>query len=95
MDTPANNPAGYDATSVIKAAGQLHGNLLLVHGAVDDNVHAQNSIALARALQRAGKDFEMMLYPGYRHGIWGGHYSSLTMDFMKRILAEPAPEPSR
>jgi len=95
MDTPANNPAGYDATSVIKAAGQLHGNLLLIHGAIDDNVHAQNSIAFSRALQRAGKDFEMMLYPGYRHGIWGGHYSSLTMDFMKRILVEPPPEPSR
>ena len=44
MGRPADNPAGYDRASVVKAAGNLHGRLMLVHGAVDDNVHFRNDI---------------------------------------------------
>jgi len=69
MRRPKDNPEGYAATSVIEAAGQLQGELLLIHGTMDDNVHLQNTIQLANALQQAGKSFELMLYPNSRHGV--------------------------
>ncbi|MCC6784060.1 MAG: DPP IV N-terminal domain-containing protein [Planctomycetes bacterium] len=69
MQTPQLNPEGYAKTSVIAAARHLHGRLILVHGTMDDNVHLQGTMRLAHALQMAGKDFEMMLYPKSRHGI--------------------------
>ena len=69
MRQPQNNQEGYDSTSVIEAAEQLHGELLLIHGTMDDNVHLQNTVQLANALQQAGKSFELMLYPNSRHGV--------------------------
>jgi len=66
---PATNAAGYDRGSVVQAAGNLHGALLLVAATLDDNVHMQNSLQFLHALQLAGKDCELMLYPGVRHGI--------------------------
>jgi dipeptidyl-peptidase 4 len=69
MRMPQNNPDGYKATSPRFAAKDLHGNLLLLHGAIDDNVHVQNTIQFAYELQKAGKQFRMMLYPKSRHGI--------------------------
>jgi dipeptidyl-peptidase 4 len=86
MNTPQENPKGYDATSAVKAAADLHGKLLLVHGMIDDNVHPQNTLQLAQALQKADRDFEMMVYPQARHGIGGKHYQRLVFDFMKRAL---------
>jgi dipeptidyl aminopeptidase/acylaminoacyl peptidase len=86
MLTPKENPAGYDRGSVVKAAGNLHGKLLILHGMMDDNVHVQNSVQLADALQRAGKDFEMMFYPNARHGLGGGHYQRLRLDFIRRTM---------
>jgi dipeptidyl-peptidase-4 len=61
--------ARYESTSVVKAASNLHGKLVLVHGAIDDNVHPQNTTRLAFALQKANKDFDLMLYPQSRHGV--------------------------
>jgi dipeptidyl aminopeptidase/acylaminoacyl peptidase len=90
MNTPRENPKGYEATSVVKAAKNLHGRLLLIHGVKDDNVHVQNTLQLVHALQQANKDFEVMLYPLSRHGIGGTHYQRLTRDFMKRLL-QPQP----
>ncbi|MDZ4773119.1 MAG: S9 family peptidase [Planctomycetota bacterium] len=69
MRLPKNNAKGYDATSVVKSAENVHGKLILVHGQIDDNVHAQNTLRLAHALQKANADFELMLYPATRHGI--------------------------
>jgi dipeptidyl-peptidase-4 len=86
MNTPQENPKGYDATSVVKAAKNLHGRLLISHGVMDDNVHLQNTLQLAQALEQADRDFEMMLYPQSRHGIGGKHYQRLMVDFMKRVL---------
>lgn len=69
MQTPERNAAGYDATSVIKAAKNLHGHLVLLHGSMDDNVHLQNTMQLVWELQLAGmQDFELMVYPRSRHG---------------------------
>ncbi|MEM7199189.1 MAG: S9 family peptidase [Planctomycetota bacterium] len=74
MDTPQSNPDGYAKTSVIAAADQLHGHLVLMHGARDDNVHLQNTMRLVYELQKAGKDdFELMIYPRSRHGVRSPH----------------------
>ncbi|MBC8137315.1 MAG: S9 family peptidase [Fibrella sp.] len=69
MDTPQANPTGYQNTSPINAASKLNGKLLILHGTLDDNVHLQNTVQLIYALQRAGKPFDMMVYPRSRHGI--------------------------
>jgi dipeptidyl-peptidase-4 len=68
MMTPKNNPEGYERSSVLNAAGNLSGRLLLVHGAMDNNVHSQNTIQLAYKLQKANKQFDLMIYPTQRHG---------------------------
>ncbi|NQV33439.1 MAG: S9 family peptidase, partial [Phycisphaeraceae bacterium] len=86
MDLPQNNPEGYKKTSVVEAAKDLHGRLLLIHGAIDDNVHIENTYKLVRALQTADKEFQLMIYPPNRHGIGGMHYNRLTVDFIKQSL---------
>jgi dipeptidyl aminopeptidase/acylaminoacyl peptidase len=90
MNTPKENPEGYDVTSVVKAAGRLHGKLLIAHGIMDDNVHIQNSVQLVQELELADKDFEVMVYPRSRHGIMSKHYQRVFVDFMKRTL-NPVP----
>jgi dipeptidyl-peptidase-4 len=69
MLTPQNNEAGYRETAPRWAAKNLHGSLLILHGATDDNVHVQNTIQFAYELQKEGKLFRMMLYPNSRHGV--------------------------
>ncbi len=71
MDTPGQNPEGYEFGSVMTHADKYKGFLLITHGTMDDNVHMQNTIQLVSKLEDLGKDFELMLYPGGRHG-WGG-----------------------
>jgi dipeptidyl-peptidase-4 len=69
MGTPQNNPEGYKKSAPLNAARNLQGKLLLIHGAIDDNVHMANTIQFAYELQKAGKQFELMLYPKSRHGV--------------------------
>jgi dipeptidyl-peptidase-4 len=89
MLTPAENPEGYEKSSAVKAAANLNGKLLLVHGMLDDNVHPQNSLQLASELQKANKLFELMAYPTSRHGGFGRHYQTMRLDFIKRALGSP------
>lgn len=91
MLTPQENAEGYDRSSVVKAAKNLHGKLLILHGMMDDNVHVQNSTQFVDALQRAGKPFEMMFYPQARHGLGGQHYQRLQLDFIRRTMGVNAP----
>ena len=86
MDTPQENPEGYEASSAVDAAGKLHGRLLLVHGVRDDNVHVQNTLQLLGALQSADKYAEVQFYPSARHGVGGKHFPKLSFDFMRRAL---------
>lgn len=69
LQTPQRNPEGYKNSSPRFFAKDLHGKLLLIHGAMDDNVHVQNTIQFAYELQKAGKPFQLMLYPKSRHGV--------------------------
>lgn len=69
MGLADENQAGYDAGSALLAAQDLSGRLLLICGEIDENVHAQNTFQFAAALQKAGKRFDLMVYPGNRHGI--------------------------
>jgi dipeptidyl-peptidase-4 len=75
MDTPAENPEGYQAGSVMSYTDKYKGLLRIYHGTMDDNVHMQNSLQLVKKLQESKKHFEFMLYPGGRHG-WGGNQNS-------------------
>ena len=89
MDLPQNNPDGYKQTSVVKAASDLHGQLLILHGGIDDNVHLQNTFTFVDRLQRADKAFELMIYPKSRHGIGGMHYHRQVTDFIRTVLQLP------
>ncbi len=89
MNTPQENPEGYDATSVVQGAEDLHGKLLILHGVVDDNVHMQNTLQLIDELQKADKQFELMLYPRSRHGLRGIHYNRIVADFIRKTLGDP------
>ena len=75
MSTPRSNEAGYEESAPVNYAANLREeqDLLLVQGDMDDNVHFQNVIQMTTALQEAGKQFEMMVYPGRDHGIYGGN----------------------
>ncbi len=75
MLTPKENKEGYEKTSLVKQAKNIHGRLLLLHGLKDDNVHVQNTFQLMNSLETANKDFDVMLYPLARHGIGGAHYA--------------------
>ena len=69
MQTPRENSSGYKQSSCSQYANRLKGNLLLVHGLIDDNVHPSNTWQLAKELQNKDKRFDMMIYPGFRHGV--------------------------
>jgi dipeptidyl-peptidase 4 len=69
LDRPQDNAAGYAATSVLPHAKDLKGNLLVMHGMADDNVLFLNSTKLFRKLQDLSKPFEVMVYPGAKHGL--------------------------
>ena len=95
MKLPKNNPDGYRRTAPRFTADKLQGRLLLLHGTMDDNVHMQNSVQFAYELQRAGKPFEMMVYPKSRHGISDGrlnsHLRQLMFDFTMRAVEAEVP----
>ncbi len=71
LGLPAENPEGYRLSSPLNFAANLKAALLLVHNLEDDNVLFQNTLQMADALQRAGKSFEMMIYPQKTHGVTG------------------------
>jgi dipeptidyl aminopeptidase/acylaminoacyl peptidase len=95
MKLPKNNPDGYRRTAPRFAADKLQGRLLLLHGTMDDNVHMQNSVQFAYELQKAGKPFEMMVYPKSRHGIGdqrlNTHLRQLMFDFAMRAVGAEVP----
>lgn len=92
MNTPQNNPEGYRKGSPISYAAGLQGNLLLIHGTGDDNVHYQNCELLVNALIKAGKIFSQISYPMRSHGIHEGegttyHLRKSMADYWQKYLS--------
>jgi dipeptidyl-peptidase 4 len=90
MQTPQENPSGYDENSPISHVSKLKGSYLLVHGTADDNVHVQNTMLMIDALVKANKQFDWAIYPDKNHGIYGGAtrlqlYTKMT-NFIKEKL---------
>ncbi|MEO8597809.1 MAG: S9 family peptidase [Candidatus Solibacter sp.] len=89
MGLPKDNPDGYKETALPPKAGNLKGKLLIYHNFEDDNVLFQNTIQMTNALQLAGKQFDMMLYPQKTHGITGAaarQLQQMTVDYFDRNL---------
>ena len=99
MDTPQNNPEGYEVSKVLNyvdgyptdyTAVSDHAVMLkLTHGTGDDNVHHQNTLQLLDALHRAGKNFEFMIYPDGMHGYYnyqGDHFLNANHAFWMKYL---------
>jgi len=80
----------YTRSSVFEYVDGFRGELLLIHGMADDNVFFDNSVKLMAVLQRNGKPFELMTYPGQRHGFRDQsmrvHRGRLTVEFLKEKL---------
>ena len=87
MRTPQENKEGYSDGSCMTYAKNLKGKLFLLHGLVDDNVHPSNTWQLVDALQKAGKRFDLMVYPNNAHGFG---YNDLKWEYFVRHLT---PEP--
>ncbi len=97
MGLPSENAEGYKNSSVFSYIKNYKGNLYLTHGTMDDNVHMQNTLQLVAALEDEKKDFELMLYPGGRHG-WGNltnrwaHFNNEKAKYYyKYLLEKPIP----
>ncbi|PKH73927.1 S9 family peptidase [Stenotrophomonas sp. Betaine-02u-21] len=89
MDLPGRNEAGYTEARVLTHIDGLRSRLLLIHGMADDNVLFSNSTVLMSALQKRGQPFELMTYPGAKHGLSGAdalHRYRIAEDFLGRCL---------
>ena len=90
MQTPQENPSGYDDNSPFNYPHLLEGAYLLIHGTGDDNVHVQNSMRMIEALIQADKQFDWGIYPDKNHGIYGGntriHLFNKMTNFIKEKL---------
>ncbi|MDR3653464.1 MAG: S9 family peptidase [Paludibacter sp.] len=90
MRTPQENFKGYDESSALLRANKLQGNLLIIHGTADDNVHTQNTMLYIDKLVAADKQFEMQLYTDKNHSILGKqtrrHLYTRMTDFLLKNL---------
>ena len=98
MGLPSENAEGYKDSSVESYIKNYKGNLYIVHGTMDDNVHMQNSIQLISKLEDMNKHFEFMLYPNERHGVGannpakGVHNRTEAYEFFyQNLLNKPLP----
>lgn len=69
---PEDHPKGYDDNSPVNLAHLFRDDstrLLIVHGTADDNVHFQNTMEMVRALNKLGKQYDMMVYPDQNHSM--------------------------
>jgi dipeptidyl-peptidase-4 len=94
LGTPQDNAAGYATADVLTYAATLRRPLLLIHGMADDNVLFQHSTLLMKALQTSNRPFELMTYPGGKHGLirhadQGPHAMHTIVDFFRRTLVDP------
>jgi len=99
MGLPDDNAEAYARTSLARHAHNLTGRLMIAHNLEDDNVLFQNSAQIFRALEVAGKHFELSLYTEKTHGVAGAEarqMESTMLDFFERSLKPPlSPVPAR
>jgi dipeptidyl-peptidase-4 len=92
MGLPSDNPDGYRNSAPLNFAAGLEGRLLICHGTMDNNVHLQNTLMMAEEYVKAGKLFDMMVYPRVRHGIRVSHhryhFHRLKTEFLLRHLIQ-------
>ncbi len=69
MGSLEDNREGYNQSSMVYLAGNLEGNMMLVHSLLDDNVHPQNTFQLAKAMIDKGKSIDLKIYPPGAHGV--------------------------
>lgn len=90
MGKPQDQTKAYKTANILNFVPQLKGNLLVIHGMADDNVLFTNSTLLFKELQKAGKVYESIVYPGARHGVYGKenqtHLNNSILDFLERRL---------
>jgi dipeptidyl-peptidase-4 len=91
LGTPQGNPEGYEASGVFPYAKDLAAPRLLIHGMADDNVLVTNSTKLMKALQDDGRPFDVMTYPGSKHGLMrvpatGQHVFAHILRFFRQHL---------
>jgi len=92
MGLPEGNPDGFREGSPITYAANLEGNLLVVHGTGDDNVHYQGTERLINVLIENNKPFTMMAYPNRSHGIFEGRNTTRHLfELLTRYLSENLP----
>ena len=72
MRTPQENPAGYDDNPLTRV-NRLQGDLMIVHGLADDNVHYRNTAEYCEKLIQADIDFRQQIYADRNHSIYGGN----------------------
>lgn len=88
LQTPQENPSGYDENSPLFFADRLKGNYMIIHGSADDNVHVQNTMLMVEALIQNNKQFEWAIYPDKNHGIYGGKTRLHLYTKMKNFILE-------
>jgi dipeptidyl-peptidase-4 len=86
MRRPQVNERGYEEASLLNKAADLTGNVLLIHGTADDNVHVQHTYQYIDALVRANKQFEMQLYPDDNHHLRKGNNATHMHERILRFL---------
>jgi len=96
MGTPEDNPEGYRQSSVLQHAAALRARLLIMHGMADDNVLFTNSTSLFKKLQDLDKPFDIMTYPGSKHGLLrhadtGRHAYEMVKRFFDRTIGDERP----
>lgn len=90
MSTPEGNVEGYAASDAIPRLENMTGRMLLMHGMADDNVILENTTRVMDAMQARGLPFELMLFPGQRHGVRGNERQLMQwrtyLDFLDRTI---------
>jgi dipeptidyl-peptidase 4 len=90
MDTPVNNESGYKETAPLNFAGLMKGELLLIHGTADDNVHFRNSEEFSKKLTALGKNHQLIAMPDEAHSMVNKRQEVYTLitDFLNKVVEE-------
>ncbi len=82
MSTPAMNETGYNESAPLNHTDKMNGNLLIIYGTADDNVHPANSIEYVSSLQNQNRLCSMLLFPNMNHSIYGCNSRALVYGAM-------------